>query len=86
MLSLMPPLIQVLIIIRLVQVVYRPLQHIFHLDSAVIAELYEITYSAGGYELIEDVSELDTVRNICEGSNAAYSAVLPGDAIDSVKI
>ena len=89
--GVLPTLIQIPIILGLISVVYNPLQHILHVDSALIEKMLELTRGILGVEELGSGAHLRAIELIKNAEYTAQYAALsvPGvdtaAAIDAIK-
>lgn len=76
--NLIPTFVQLILLIGLIQVIYHPLTHIFHVDSALAQSMVELTGQLTGCDVEAGSVQLTVVQAIQTGQFTEAFQQLPG--------
>lgn len=83
--TLLPFVIQIIILLGVVVAIYKPFEFILHMDQSLIDTIKAISSSVNGLSAGDNALQLAAVQNIQEGNIAPYlSAGVPQAIIDSI--
>ena len=77
-LTLIPLLVQIVLLLGVVAVIYKPFNYLLHLDPAVISSIEDISRAFNNLGADASHVQLAAIQNIKAGELAAYSSIDPG--------
>ena len=85
----LPTFIQIPIVLGLIQVIYHPLQHLFHIAKDIVAQLISLAQELSGIELSGNSAELNIIEAIQNGGlgeTVESAGLLAAETLEKIRM
>lgn len=76
--SIVPLLVQILLLMGVVAVIYNPFEYLFHMDKSLIAAVNQAASQISGLPLVDSAIQLTAIECIKDSANAAVFGAIDG--------